>query len=187
MDQEIREQLTEVYLKREEMPISVGIGWTVDERYGGRFHAATGRTLGASSFMGLSLEKGEGFILLTDASSLDYLGHHWFNPLFPLQTLYEATPLSSSQLQKFNGEYTCTEELDFPSLLIEAGSGFLEMRLLGENPLLIYPAENGLFFPRYFDETARPVQFFSEDNKPMQMQILFEDKQLTFVRNKKQM
>lgn len=159
LDADLLEKMLTPYLEWDRDSIDAALGWTIDRRYGGRFYAATGQTLGFSSFMGFDPIKKVGIILLTNASQLDHLGHSFLNPLFPISTLYKAISLSKEALQKFSGKYRMRSDDDETILTVEAEDGFLSLYTDSGHTLFMYPLNETRFFARFLFSTPQWLRF----------------------------
>ncbi|MFZ0564782.1 MAG: serine hydrolase domain-containing protein [Chlamydiales bacterium] len=139
--------------------IIAGCGFTLDKRYGGEFYAAGGKTLGFSSFMGFDLSKQKGVVLLTDAHSLDNLGHHLLHADFPLLPLYQKSPQPFDVLQRYEGKYA-NEEGYFS---IRAKKDHLELLEEGVRPIIFFPKGPDQFFCYDLNSAGTFIHF--QDNK----------------------
>lgn len=142
----IRQKLSQPILEFEALPISSTCGLTVDRRYKGELLAGGGRTLGFSSFMGMSVNNKKGAVLLTDASALDSLGHRWLNPSFPKTSLRKTINMDRNKLREYEGRYF--DDTGEVEIEIKGVEGQLVLSSPGELPLTIYPCSETEFFSK---------------------------------------
>ncbi len=150
-------------------------GLTIDKRFDGEFYAAAGTTLGFSSFIGFDIKRKKGIILLTDASSVDSLGHHFLNSNFPLQKLYRTCETSKKELALYEGTYSNNEL----AISVIAKEDCLEFHVKGE-PLMIefWPMDRKTFFSRYLNGENTTVKFNLGREKQKELS-LFSNGQLS--------
>lgn len=176
---DICKQMTTISSAHDCEGIWMCLGWTIDRRYDGNFFAATGQTLGLSSFVGFSSERNEGMILLTDASQLDHLGHYWFNPRFSLAQLQASIPVTEGALDAFKGAYSNKDGL---FLEIDIGDKCLILQPAGEAPLNLYPKDQNQFFSKNLAHAVEAVRFERQSGKIVSLVIIQEGIEFVFER-----
>lgn len=180
----VNEKLCESIKKLPDFEVIMTYGMTIDNRFGSNFYAATGRTLGFSSFFGFDPAQKKGIILLTDASSLDPLGHHFLNNKFPLQKLYKAIDLPRDVLKEYEGIYEGNLDGELVKVSIFEADEGLNFQAENEKEILLFPKGKGRFFTRYLGEESQKVHFKQEKEK-MTMILKASSNQYVFYKKGK--
>lgn len=134
-------------------------GWSHDKRYEGSLYVSSGVSTGCTAFLGYNPKTKQAVILLTDSSSLDFLGHHWLNSKFPLSKLYSSVYLNHSKLLEYEGVYeTLLDDLPY-FCKIKALESCLELTTDDEPALYLYPISSTKFATKYFHSSHGVITF----------------------------
>lgn len=138
----------------------IGLGWIISKKGNNFYHRHNGGTGGYSAFVGMSIEKKRGVVVLTNSTtSIDDIGLHLLNPDYSLnepelQKERIEINLPEDQLQKLVGSYRLTRNFTI-KFTVENG------RLYGQ----------GTDQPRFEVFAESPTQFFLKD---VDAQVTFE-------------
>lgn len=147
--------------------------WSKEQRFGKSFWIGSGKTLGFSSFIGVSEENQCGIIVITDSDGMGALGHRILNSRFPADKLYASTP---GDFEGFTGNYIGHENM---ALSIHAYPDYLEVSENMKKPIRLYHLGNDTFFTKFIEY---PQLLHISFNSKNELMFSIDDKQFSLVR-----
>lgn len=144
----LSESLSKTPFKLKNMQVYSGLGWSLDERYGGHMYALTGRTLGFSSFVGWDPKSRSAIIFLSDSDTFGNMPYRWLCDAFPQDHLQQEVSLDDELIQKIEGTYVDPSTLE-ELFTIRATKQYLLLSKEGQLPLVLYRSAKGTFFSKW--------------------------------------
>lgn len=169
IDELVKKAILNPYIASEKVNLSFAYGWGVDHRNDSNLFVSSGVSPGFTTFMGFNPLTQQAIILLTDSSSLDFLGHHLLNPKFPLSPLHPTIAVDPKELKKCEGTYTAKIDDTWVSCQVIASEESLDIITAGEPPIRLYPVGNKKFASKYFDISHGLIEFIFENDEQREL------------------
>jgi CubicO group peptidase (beta-lactamase class C family) len=129
--------------------MKVGMGWHIMAGSTGDIIWHNGGTGGFRTYAGFSPTLKRGIVVLSNSSvSVDDIGFHSFDPLFPLTKMRQIAAVSETTLDEYVGNYELAPNVVF-SVTRQAEKLFAE--LPGQPRIRLYPESESKFFVRGVD------------------------------------